>query len=70
MVAANPNVKIKLAQPQVGEDVWDACRREIATFTRKLASLLDQCRLLLVVGSPERRPLLRVLHDPGRAWRC
>ena len=24
MVAANPNVKIKLAQPQVGEDVWDA----------------------------------------------
>jgi hypothetical protein len=48
-VIANPNVKIKLARPQDREDVWDACRREIANVTRELASLLDQRRLLLVV---------------------
>lgn len=48
-VIANPNTRIKLAQAQAGEDIWDACRREIVAATQELAKLLDQPRLLLVV---------------------
>jgi hypothetical protein len=60
---ANPNVKIKLAQPQDREDVWDACRREIAAVTRELSSLLDQRRLLLVVWDGNSKSYVKSAID-------
>jgi hypothetical protein len=62
-VIANPNTKIKLAQPQVGEDVWDACRREIVGATRELANLLDQPRLLLVVWDGNSKTYVKSAID-------
>jgi hypothetical protein len=62
-VAANSHTKIKLAQPQVGEDVWDACRRQIAAASRELANLLDQKRLLLVVWDGSSRSYVKSAID-------
>jgi hypothetical protein len=64
-VTANPNTKIKLAQAQAGEDVWDACRREIVAATRELANLLDQPRLLLVVWDGNSKSYVKSAID---AW--
>ena len=62
-VAANSHTKIKLAQPQVCEDVWDACRRQVAAASRELANLLDQKRLLLVVWDGSSRSYVKSAID-------
>jgi hypothetical protein len=62
-VIENPNAKIKVALPQAGEDVWDACRREIVAATREWAKLLDQPRLLLVVWDRNSRSYVQSAID-------
>jgi TIR domain/Trypsin-like peptidase domain len=62
-VIGNPNTKIRLTLPQSGEDVWDACRREIFAATRELANLLDQPRLLLVVWDGNSKTYVKSAID-------